>query len=64
VLVVETVGQILSPTIAGAIFDATGAYTWAIATYLGTFAISFVLFGVALRMPKPIEAQPRTEPAQ
>lgn len=54
VVVVETIGQILSPTIAGAIFDATGAYTWALVVYLGTFAVAFVLFGVALRMPKPV----------
>ena len=64
VVVVETVGQIMSPTIAGAVFDATGAYTWALVMYLGTFAVSFVLFGVALRLPRPIESQLETEPAQ
>ena len=53
VVVVETIGQILSPSIAGAIFDATGAYTWALVMYLGTFSAALALFAVALRMPKP-----------
>lgn len=53
VVVVETFGQILSPSIAGAIFDATGSYSWALVMYLGTFAASFALFALALRMPRP-----------
>lgn len=53
VVVVETVGQVLSPSIAGAIFDATDSYTWALVMYLGTFAISLALFAVARRMPSP-----------
>ncbi len=52
VVVVETVGQILSPAIAGAIFDATGSYTWALVMYLGTFGGAFLLFMLALRMPR------------
>ncbi len=56
-VVVETVGQILSPAIAGAIFDATDSYDWALVMYLGTFAASFALFAVALRLPQPLTAR-------
>jgi len=55
VVVVETVGQVLSPSIAGAIFDATDSYTWALVMYLGTFAISLALFAIARRMPSPAD---------
>ncbi len=57
VVVVETVGQIVSPTVAGAIFDATGSYELALLVFIGTFAMSFVLFGIALRLPRPLEAK-------
>jgi len=53
---VETVGQILSPTIAGAIYDATGGYDWALVMFVGTFTASLVLFAVARRMPLPVAA--------
>ena len=55
VAVVETLGQILSPTVAGAIYDATGSYDWALVMFLGTFAGAFVLFFVALRLPRPLD---------
>lgn len=57
VVVVETVGQILSPTITGAIYDATGSYDLALLVFIGTFSLAFVLFGVALRLPRPLEAK-------
>ena len=57
VVVVETVGQIVSPTVAGAIYDATGSYDLALLVFIGTFAASFVLFGIALRLPRPLEAK-------
>jgi hypothetical protein len=53
VLVVETVGQIVSPTVAGAIYDATGSYDWTLVMFLGAFACAFILFGIALRLPRP-----------
>ena len=56
IVVVETLGQIISPTAAGAIYDATGSYNLALALFLTTFAGSFVLFLVALRLPRPIDA--------
>ncbi|MGE3857989.1 MAG: MFS transporter [Dehalococcoidia bacterium] len=55
VVVVETVGQILSPTIAGAIFDATGAYRLALYMFMGTFATAAAMFLVASRMRRPYE---------
>jgi sugar phosphate permease len=53
VVVVETLGQIISPTIAGAIFDRTGSYEIAILVFIGTFSASLVLFLIALRLPRP-----------
>ena len=53
VVVVETLGQIISPTVAGAIFDRTGSYDAAILLFIGTYAASLVLFVVALRLPRP-----------
>jgi hypothetical protein len=52
VVVVETLGQIISPTIARAIFDRIGSYDIPILVFLGTFAASVVLFLVALRLPR------------
>ena len=52
-IVVETLGQILSPAIAGAIFDATGSYDWALVMYAGTYGAAFALFALALRLPRP-----------
>lgn len=57
VVVVETLGQIISPTIAGAIFDRTGSYDLAIFVFLGTYSASLVLFAIALRLPRPIDAR-------
>jgi nitrate/nitrite transporter NarK len=53
VVVVETLGQVISPTIAGAIFDRTGSYDGAILLFIGTYVASLVLFVVALRLPRP-----------
>ena len=55
VAVVETFGQILSPTIAGAIYDATGSYDWALVLFTSTFGGSFILFLVASRLPRPVD---------
>jgi sugar phosphate permease len=54
IMVVETAGQIVSPTVAGAIYDRTGEYDWALRMFLGTFFGSFALFLVALRLPHPV----------
>ena len=54
VAAVETLGQILSPTIAGAIYDATGSYDWALVMFVSTFGASLVLFALARRMPPPV----------
>jgi nitrate/nitrite transporter NarK len=53
VVVVETVGQILSPTITGAIYDATGTYDLALLLFIATFSVALVLFAVAARMTHP-----------
>ncbi|MEZ4503326.1 MAG: MFS transporter [Dehalococcoidia bacterium] len=56
VVVVETLGQIISPTIAGAIYDRTGSYDLALLLFTGTFTASLVLFAVAWRLPRPVIA--------
>jgi len=55
VVVVETIGQILSPTIAGAIYDATGAYDLALLMFISTFATAVALFLLASRMSRPYQ---------
>lgn len=64
VVVVETLGQIISPTIAGAIFDHDGSYDRALLLFIGTFASSIVLFMVSLRLPRPFPRVPRTPTAE
>ncbi len=53
VAVVESVGLIASPTAAGAIFDATGSYDWALVMFATSFAAAFFLFWLAARLPAP-----------
>ena len=53
ITVVETSGQIVSPAVAGAIFDATGSYDWALVMFAGAMGVSLALFWVASRMPRP-----------
>jgi nitrate/nitrite transporter NarK len=60
IVVIETVGQIISPTVAGAIFDATGSYDAALVMFICTFALSFCMFVLASRLPQPV-AQSRSE---
>jgi hypothetical protein len=49
-LVVETTGQILSPSLAGAIFDSTGSYDGALVMFMSAFGAGLLLFLVASRM--------------
>ena len=60
-IVVETIGFIISPALAGAIFDSTGSYDWVLVMFLGAFAASLALFYIAARLPHPFI--PRPEPA-
>ena len=52
-VVVETVGQILSPTVAGAIYDATGSYDLALLMFIGTFTAAALMFLGASRLRRP-----------
>jgi hypothetical protein len=56
--VVETAGQVISPVLAGAMFDATDTYDGVLAMWTATFAASAVLFFVASRLPRPVQASP------
>lgn len=51
--IVSQSGQIVSPIIAGAIFDATGAYDWALVMFACSMALSLLLYWVAWKLPRP-----------
>ena len=61
VVVIETSGEILSPSLAGLIFDETASYDLALVMYAGTFTVSTALFAIASRMPRPVLG--KAEPA-
>jgi sugar phosphate permease len=54
VVVIETSGEVLSPSVAGLIFDETGSYDLALVMYACTFGASAALFMVAGRMRRPV----------
>ena len=56
VVVVETCGEVLSPSLAGLIFDKTGSYDLALVMYASTFGLSTALFALAARMRPPVMA--------
>ena len=51
--IVSQSGQIVSPIIAGAIFDATGEYDWALVMFACTMALALLLYWVAWKLPRP-----------
>jgi sugar phosphate permease len=53
-LVIETAGQIVSPALAGAIFDRTGSYDGALIMFMSAFGAGMALFLVAGRMKPPV----------
>lgn len=53
IVVIETLGEILSPSLAGLIFDTTGSYDWALVMYVLTFSGSAAMFAIASRMAYP-----------
>ena len=62
-IVVETIGFIISPVLAGVIYDSTGSYNWVLVMFLGAFAASFVLFYLSSRLPHPTIPPPEPAPA-
>ena len=65
IVVVEEAGLVISPTVAGAIFDATGSYELALLLFGGTFAIAALLFAVVARLPRlQFEADPLPDPLE
>ncbi len=51
--IVSQSGQIVSPIIAGAIFDATGEYDWAIVMFACSMGLSLLLYWLAWKLPRP-----------
>lgn len=55
-MLVDAIGIVSAPTVAGAIYDATGSYDVVLAMFAGAFAGAFLLFYMASRLPLPAEA--------
>lgn len=53
-ILVETVGIVVSPVLAGAIFDATDSYNLVLVIFLVAFAASFAFFNLAGRLAHPL----------
>lgn len=51
--IVSQSGQIVSPIIAGAIFDATGEYDWALVMFACSMGLSLLLYWLAWKLPHP-----------
>jgi len=60
-LVIEMLGEIISPTAAGAIYDSTGSYDGALLMFMGAFCAGIVLFVLASRMALPESTGPEIE---
>lgn len=53
IAIVSQSGQIVSPIIAGAIYDATGEYDWALVMFACTMGLSLLLYWLAWKLPRP-----------
>ena len=53
IAIVSQSGQIVSPIVAGAIFDATGAYDWALVMFACSMGLSLLLYWLAWKLPRP-----------
>ena len=56
----ETIGLLISPAVAGAIFDATNSYDWALVMFAISSGLSAMLFWVASRLPRPVDQRRRS----
>jgi len=56
-LVIEMLGEIVSPAAAGAIYDSTGSYDGALVMFMTAFAAGVLLFVLASRMALPGKIQ-------
>ena len=60
--IIGTLGMVVSPTVAGAIFDRTASYDWALVMFAAAFGASMLLFLVARRLPRPVIPEPLPQP--
>ncbi len=56
----ETIGLLISPAVAGAIFDATNSYDWALVMFAISSGLSALLFWGASRLPPPVDQRRRS----
>lgn len=61
-ILIDNMGMITGPAIAGAIYDSTGSYDWVLVMFLAAFGASFALFYLASRLAHPFVGQPQTVP--
>ncbi len=62
IVVIEEIGLVVSPTVAGWIFDATGSYDLALVMFACSFGLAVLLFAVVSRLP-PLHFQAGTTQA-
>jgi len=53
--IIRTVFMLISPTVAGVIFDETDSYTGVFIMFIAAFVGAMVLFYLSLRFPRPVE---------
>ncbi|MDZ7729636.1 MAG: MFS transporter [Dehalococcoidia bacterium] len=53
IVIMQTVGFVLGPTIAGAIYDETGSYQWALVMMAALFTGTGLSFLLAAKLPRP-----------
>ena len=58
--VIEEAGLVISPVVAGWIFDVTGSYDLALVMFICSFGLAALLFGVVSRLP-PLRFEPAWE---
>ncbi|HUF54337.1 MAG TPA: MFS transporter [Dehalococcoidia bacterium] len=60
-MLIDALGVVTAPTIAGLIYDETGSYDLVLVMFGSSFAAALALFYLASRLPHPMQALPLTE---
>ncbi len=55
VVVVETIAEIISPWVAGLMFDSSQSYDKALVMFAAAFLLASVMFAIASRLPRPLD---------
>jgi sugar phosphate permease len=55
---IQALGLVVAPAAAGAIFDATDSYDWALVMFAGSAVVAALSFAAAARMTPPLDSHP------